>query len=63
MSEMPVAPSHFALTTIESPLLLTTELDTTESDLALDSTRCAEASDELPCNSNERDDASKDRGA
>jgi hypothetical protein len=47
------------LTTIDSPLLLTAEPDTTDSDSALGS----EGASELPCNSNEDDDASKDRGA
>jgi len=48
------AEQHSLLTMIE--LLL---LDTTNSDIALGSTRGAEAPDELPCNSKD-DDGSKD---
>jgi hypothetical protein len=52
----------FVLTTIESLLLLIMELDSTDSDVVLGSTRGAEAPDEVPCNSDEDDDASNDRG-
>ena len=47
-----------SLLTMIEPLFL----DTANSDIALGSTRGAEAPDELPCNSKEDDDASKDRG-
>lgn len=49
-----------ALTTTESPLLLTAELDTTDPDNGFGSTGCAENTEEVPCGSNEDDDASKD---
>jgi hypothetical protein len=60
---MLVALSDYVLTTIESPLLLTAELDTTDPDNGLGSAGCAEGGDEVPCGSNEDDDASKDCGA
>ncbi len=53
---------NYALTT-ESPLLLTTELEMTDSGgAAFGSTRRAEDADELPCDSIDNDDASKDCG-
>ena len=53
---------NYALTT-ESPLLLTTELDMTDSDgTAFESTKCAEDADGFPCDSIDNDDASKDCG-
>lgn len=53
---------NYALTT-ESPLLLTAELEMTDSDRAgFGSTRRAEDADGLPCDSIDNDDASKDCG-
>jgi hypothetical protein len=63
MSEMLVTLGDYVLTTTESPLLLTAELDTTDPDNGLGSTGCAEGAEEVPCSSNEDDDASKDCSA
>lgn len=53
---------NYALTT-ESPLLLTAELETTDSGgAALGSTKRTEDADGLPCDSIDNDDASKDCG-
>jgi len=53
---------NYALTT-ESPLLLTPELEMTDSDgAAFDSTKRVEDADGLPCESIDNDDASKDCG-
>lgn len=53
---------NYALTT-ESPLLLTAELEITDSGgAALGSTKRAEDADGLPCDSIDNDDASKDCG-
>lgn len=53
---------NYALTT-ESPLLLTAELEMTDSDgAAFGSTKRVEDVDGLPCDSNDNDDASYDCG-
>lgn len=53
-----VTVGNYALTTIESPLLLTAELDTTDSDLFFNSTRGAEGAGDVP-NDDSDDDPSK----
>ena len=60
---MLVVSSDHALTTTESLLLLTAELDTTDSDSTLGSMGCAEDAEGPSCNPNEDDDASKDCSA
>lgn len=53
---------NYALTT-ESPLLLTAELEMTDSDgAAFGSTKRVEDADGLPCDSIDNEDASKDCG-
>ena len=55
---------NYALTTTESPLLLTAELEMTDSDgAAFGSTKRAEDADGLPCDSIDNDDTSKGCGA
>ena len=55
-----LALSKYALTTTKSSLLLTAELEITDSEGALGSTGRAEGADEVLCDSNDNDDASKD---
>lgn len=57
-----VTSSEYALTTTKSSLLLTAELDTTDSEGAFGSVGRAEGADDIPCDSNDNDDASKDCG-